>query len=64
MSKYTIDEIKEIDKYDMPEVAKNALAFSIVQFCKYNRITYNDRNELLRFGIQKHLLLPKPKSKN
>lgn len=59
-----LDEIKELDKYDMPDVAKNALAFSIVQFCKYNRITNNDRNELLRFGIQKHLLLPKPKSQN
>lgn len=56
-----LDEIKKLDKYNMPEVAKNALAFSIVQFCMYNRITENDRNELLRFGIKKQFLLPRPK---
>ena len=59
-----LDEIKELDKYDMPEVAKNALAFSIVQFCRYNRITENDRNELLRFGIKKQFLLPRPAIQN
>ena len=57
-----LDEIKEIDQLDMPIVAKQALAYSIVQFCKFNRITEKDRNELLRFGIKKEVLLPGPKN--
>lgn len=56
-----LDALKEIDQLDMPIVAKNALAFSILQFCKYNRIAESDRNELMRFGIKKQFLLPIPK---
>lgn len=57
-----LDDIKEIDKLDMPIVSKRALAYSIVQFCKYHRISESDRNELMRFGIKKEFLLPMPKT--
>ena len=56
-----IDDIDKIDELNMPLVAKRAYAYSIVQFCKYNRITESDRNELMRFGIRKQFLLPTPK---
>lgn len=58
-----LDEINKIEELDMPLVAKRAYAYSVVQFCKYNRITESDRNELMRFGIRKQFLLPKPKPK-
>lgn len=57
-----LDEIKNADKLNMPIVAKNALMFSIVQFCRYNRITDGDRSQLLQLGIKKHLLLPHPEA--
>lgn len=55
-----LDEIQEGDKLNMPDVAKNAYAFSVAEFCKYNRISDVDRAELVRYGIKKHLLLPRP----
>ena len=58
-----LDDMKKIDELDMPLVAIRAYAYSIVQFCKYNRISESDRNELMRFGIRKQFLLPMPKSK-
>lgn len=54
-----LDEIQEADKLNMPDVAKNAYAFSVAEFCKYNRISGADRDELARYGVKKHLLLPR-----
>lgn len=55
-----LDEIQEAEKLNMPDVAKNAYAFSVAEFCKYNRISDADRAELVRYGIKKHLLMPRP----
>lgn len=54
-----LDEIDEVEKLDMPIVAKKAFAFSIAQFCRYNRITDTDKSELMKFGIKKQFLLPR-----
>lgn len=54
-----LDEIDEVEKLDMPIVARNAFAFSIAQFCRYNKITDADRSELMKFGIKKQFLLPR-----
>lgn len=54
-----LDEIGEGENLDLPIVAKNAFAFSIAQFCRYNRISDADRGELIKFGIKKQLLLPR-----
>lgn len=59
-----LDEIQEAEKLNMPDVAKNAYAFSVAEFCKYNRISDADRAELVRYGIKKHLLLPRPEAKD
>lgn len=59
-----LDEIQEGEKLNMPDVAKNAYAFSVAEFCKYNRISDADRAELVRYGIKRHLLLPRPEAKD
>lgn len=59
-----LDEIQEAEKLNMPDVAKSAYAFSVAEFCKYNRISDADRAELVRYGIKKHLLLPRPEKKD
>lgn len=54
-----LDEIKDIDAINMPQVTKQVLAFYIVHFCKYNRISDQDRQALENFGIKRQLLYPR-----
>lgn len=54
-----LDEIIGSGNLDMPDVAKNALVFSVAQFCRYNRISDKDRNKLQQYGIKKQYLLPR-----
>ena len=55
-----VDEIKAAGKLDLPMVAKNALQFSIANFCLFNRISDRDREQLVSLGFNRHTMLPRP----